>query len=86
VLAGTTLKLGWVSSGTVPFLLTLNILDKDDTVVSSVTPVYSGNGHYFAPLAIPTSYPWYVARSTAIIDSNTYVNRALVRTFKVEAG
>lgn len=85
LVAGTTFKLTWVNSGVSPTDLSMCLLDKDETVVSSVTPVSSGNGHYFAPLYLPTSDAWYVARTIAIIDTRTYVNRGLVRRYKLEA-
>jgi len=84
IIGGSTLTLTWVNSGVTPSTLTLNILDKDETLVSSVAPVSSGNGHYYAPLWVPSSDAWYVARAVAVIAANTYVARALVRTAKLE--
>lgn len=84
VIAGTTLKLTWVSSGVTPSNLTLCLRDKDETLVSSVSPISSGNGHYFAPLYVPRSWPYYVAESIAVIDASTYVNRAIVKAQKLE--
>lgn len=84
VIAGTTLRLTWVNTGTVPTSLQMNILDRDETVVGSVTPVDSGNGHYYAPLYIPTSHRWYVGRAIAVIDTRTYVNRVLIRTHQLQ--
>lgn len=83
-LGGTTIKLTWVNTGAIPALLSLNLLDKNEAVVSSVSPVASGNGHYFGPLFLPNSDPYYVARSIAVIDAATYVNRALIKTHKME--
>lgn len=84
VIAGTTLRLTWSSSGSAPSSLLMHILDKNEAVVSSVTPVDSGNGNYFAPLYIPTSDRWYVGRSIAVIDARTYVNRVLIQTNKMQ--
>ena len=60
------------------------LLDKTESVVSSVLPVSSGNGFYFAPLYVPTSDSYYVLRSRAIIGVNTYINRALVKTYQLQ--
>jgi hypothetical protein len=83
-LGGTTIKLTWVNTGTIPSGLTLNLLDRNEQVVSSVSPVASGNGHYFAPLFLPTSDAYYVGRSQAVLDAATYVNRVLIKTHKLE--
>lgn len=85
IIGGSTLKLTWVNSGVTPTDLSMCILDREETLVSSVAPVSSGNGHYFAPLYVPNSYRYYVAQSIAVIDASTYVNRALVKSHKVEA-
>jgi hypothetical protein len=85
VLGGTTLKLTWTNSGVTPTSLAMSLLDKDETLVQSMSGVSSGNGHYYAPLYVPNSWPWMVAQTIAIIDSSTYTNRALVRRQKVEA-
>ena len=37
VIAGTTLRLTWVNTGTTPSSLLMNLLDRDETVVGSVT-------------------------------------------------
>lgn len=84
VIARTTLKLTWVSSGVTPSDIRMCLRDKDEILVSSVAPVSSGNGHYFAPLYVPGSWPYYVAESIAVIDASTYVNRAIVKAQKLE--
>jgi hypothetical protein len=83
-IAGTTLKLTWVNSGVTPSDICMSLLDRDETVVSSASAVSSGNGHYFLPVYVPNSWQWYVAQSIAIVDARTYVNRALVRRWKLE--
>jgi hypothetical protein len=85
VIAGTTLRLTWTASGTIPTSLLMSILDKNEATVSTMTPVDSGNGHYYAPMYIPTSDRWYVGRSIAVIDARTYINRVLIQTHRVEA-
>ena len=84
VIGGTTLNLTWCNTGSVPSAIQMALFDKNELLVSSVTPVNSGNGLYFAPLYVPNSWPWYSARTIAVINANTYVNRALVRTYKLE--
>lgn len=84
VIGGTTLRLAWVSSGAVPTTLIMNILDREEALVSSVSPVDSGNGHYFAPLYVPSSHRWYVGYTLAVVDARTYVNRVLIQTNKLE--
>ena len=84
VIAGTTLKLTWVSSGVTPTSLRMCLRDKDEALVSSVTPTNSGGGLYFAPLFVPRSWPYYIAETIAVIDANTYANRALVKAQKLE--
>jgi hypothetical protein len=84
VLAGTTLKLTWVNSGATVTAISLSLWDRNEVLVNSVTPTNSGNGHYYAPLLVPTSDSWYVARAVAVVDAATYVNRALVKCYRLE--
>lgn len=84
VIAGTTLKATFVNSGVTPGAILSELLDSEDAMVSSFTPVSSGNGHYFALHVVPTSQPWYVNRWWATIDANTYQYRQLVRAHKLE--
>lgn len=85
VIAGTTLKLTWINSGVTPDSISMNLLDRDEVVVSSSTPVSSGNGHYYALLQVPSSAAaWYVGRSIALVSPNSYVNRVLVRARRLE--
>jgi hypothetical protein len=84
ILGGTTINLTWVNTGSVPTSIRMCLLDKNDALVSSVTPISSGDGHYYAPLMVPTSDAWYVARTIAVLNANTYVHRGLVRTHKLE--
>ena len=84
VIAGTTLRATWVGSGMVPTLITSALRTGSETVVSSVAAVASGNGFYFALHPIPTSGGWYINEWIAILASNTYVDRQLVRTTRLE--
>lgn len=85
VLARTTIQLTWVSSGVTPTAIGMQLLDNAETAVSSEAAVSSGDGHYYLPVYIPSSNPWYVAQAIAVIDARTYVSRALVKPWKVEA-
>ena len=84
VIARTTLKLTWTSSGVTPTSISMCLRDKNETLVSSIAPVNSLNGHYFAPLYVPGSDPYYIAESIAVVDASTYVNRAIVKAQKLE--
>ena len=85
VIAGTTLRATWVNSGTTPSNITAALRTGSETVVSSVAAISSGNGHYFGLLPIPVDGKWYINEWIAIIASNTYVDRQLVRAVKMEA-
>lgn len=85
VIAGTTLRSTWVSSGIIPSQITSALRTGSETVVASVTATSSGNGFHFALLPIPTGGGWYINEWIAIIASNTYVDRQLVRATRLEA-
>lgn len=84
-IAGTTVRLTMVNSGVTPTDISCALLDKDEVLVSSMTAVSSGNGHYYAPVYVPSSWPWYVAQWIQTIDARTYVSRGLVKRNKLEA-
>lgn len=84
-IAGTTIKLTWTNSGVTPSAIGFALRDKDETIVNSAAAVNSGNGHYYYPMYIPSSWPTYIAEAIAIIDTRTYVSRGLVRRIKLEA-
>lgn len=84
-LAGTTIRLTWVNSGAAASPISFALLDRNETLISSIAGVSSGNGHYYAPVFVPNSFPYYVAQAIAVVDASTYVSRALVKRWKVEA-
>lgn len=87
VVAGTTLKATWVSSGTTPSSLSSELLDQNDQVIATYNALLngsSGNGHYYAVHFVPDSYPWYVNRWFAFVEANTYQHRQLVRAHRLE--
>jgi hypothetical protein len=71
-LAGDTLKLTWISSGSVAGTIFSNLLDRNHAVVSSVPAVSSGDGHYYALHTLPDSKQWLINRWTAVVNANTY--------------
>lgn len=83
-IAGTTIRVTWVSSGVTPSPIVSNLLTGSDTLVSSASAQSSGNGHYFALHDVPTSGGWYVNRWLAVIGVNTYQHRQLVRSQRLE--
>lgn len=86
VIAGTTLRATYVSSGMTVNPLGSALLSGSETVVHSIAAVASGNGFYFALHTVPTSphLPWLVNEWIGVIASNTYVDRQLVRVHRLE--
>lgn len=84
-IAGTTIRLTWVSSGVAPDTIRSVLLSGSETMVSSLGATNSGNGHFYALHPIPTSGGWYVNEWVAVVGVNTYVNRQLVRSMRLEA-
>lgn len=84
IIAGTTLRTTWISSGTTASGITSILRDKDDAVVNTATPVDSGSGFWFAVHAIPNTAGWYVNEWRAIVAANTYVNRQFIRAVRPE--
>ena len=81
--AGTTLKLTWVTSGVTPTGIVANLINNVESLVSSLTAVSSGNGHYYGLMTLPNSDAWYVNEWYAYIGVNTYVSRQLVHAHKL---
>lgn len=84
-IAGTTIRVTWVSSGVVPSGICSNLLSGSETLVQSVGGVESGDGHYHALHRVPTSGGWYINRWYAAVAANTYESRQLVRSMRLEA-
>lgn len=86
VIAGTTLRATYVSSGIAVPVLSSALLSGSETLVNSVAAVSSGNGFFFALNPIPNSphMPWLVNEWIGVIASNTYVDRQLVRVHRLE--
>lgn len=84
IIAGTTLKTTWVSSGVTPSGITSAILDSQDAVVDSISATSSGNGFYFGLHTMPSSPGYYVNEWRAFINSKPYINRQLIRNMTLE--
>lgn len=86
VIAGTTLRATYVSSGIAVPVLSSALLSGSETLVNSVAAVSSGNGFFFALNPIPNSphMPWLVNEWIGVIASNTYIDRQLVRVHRLE--
>lgn len=87
VIAGTTLRTTWVSSGVTP----TNIFSRlstgsADTLVSSFAGVSSGNGFYYALHTVPNSGQWLVNEWQATIDGFPYFSRQLIWVRELRAG
>lgn len=74
-IVGTTKRLTWVSSGTTATDICATIRDRSNALVSSVTALSSGNGHYYAVLTHPSTAGWYVNEWVAAINASTYIDR-----------
>jgi hypothetical protein len=85
VIAGTTLRTTWVSSGMVPTSILSSLRSGSETLVHSISAVSSGNGFFFALHPVPISGGWYINEWVAQVGVNTYVNRQLVRAVRLEA-
>lgn len=76
--AGDTMTLTWVNCGAVPSRIVSNLLDTNESLVSSAAGVSSGNGYYYAPHTLPSSKQWLVNRWFATINASTYVRSQFV--------
>lgn len=85
-IAGTTLIPTWINSGQTPSSITSKLLTGSATVVNTATPVSSGDGHYFALHALPSSPSdaWYINEWVAVISASTYVNRQFIHAMTPE--
>ncbi len=81
---GSTLRTTWVNSGATATQIYSALLDKEGTLVTSVSQQSSGNGHYYADMALPNSAGNYLNKQGGVIDSNTYVRWALVKLIAPE--
>lgn len=83
-IAGTTIRVTWVSSGVIPGAIFSTLLTGSDSLVSSRTAISSGDGHYYALHDLPDSGGWYINQWVALVGVNTYRSRQLVRAHRLE--
>lgn len=76
---GGTLRTTWINSGATASGISSAIFDKDNLLVSSVAQTASGNGHYYADIAVPSTPGNYMNKQLGVIDSNTYVRWQILR-------
>lgn len=84
LIAGTTFRTTFVSTGTTVASNVSTLLDGNGTLVGSVTAVDSGDGHWFAIHQVQTP-GWYVNKWFSVIAGNTYVpTPQLIRALELE--
>lgn len=81
---GSTVKFTFVSSGATATAIWSAIYDKTETLVSSVTGVDSGSGHYYANHPVPSTPGLYVNKWVAQIGVNTYASAQKFRAIRTE--
>lgn len=80
LIAGTTLRATWASSGTTPSAMQSLLIDRGETIVSTASPVDSGNGHWYAVHRVPTTPGWYINEWRSVILTNTYTDRQFIKS------
>jgi hypothetical protein len=75
---GSTLRTTLVNSGVTASPISSALFSNNGVLVSSVSQSSSGNGFYYADIALPTSRGWYVNEQIAVINANTYRRYQLV--------
>lgn len=81
---GSTIRTTWVNSGTTATQIYSALLDRNGALVSSMSQVASGDGHYYADLALPTTPGNYLNKQSGVIDANTYVRWQIVKLIAPE--
>jgi hypothetical protein len=84
VLANCTKTLAFVSSGAVAGTISSALIDRNETLISSVAASDSGNGHYYAVMAHPGSAQWVVNEWRAVINGSTYIGRQFGKVVTME--
>lgn len=84
LIAGTTLRATWVSSGTTPSGITSILRDRSETIVNTATPVDSGNGLWYAVHPLPNTPGWFVNEWRSVMASNTYSDRQFIKAIYPE--
>lgn len=82
--AGSTLRTTWVNSGATASQIYSALIDREGLLVSSASQQSSGNGHYYADIAVPTTPGNYLNKQGGVIDSNTYVRWQILNVIAPE--
>ncbi len=83
-LARTTEVFAWVSSGAVAGTISSALIDRNETLVSSIAATSSGNGFYFANMTMPGSAQWLVNEWRATINGNLFIKRQFLQVLTME--
>ena len=86
IIGGSTIKLTWINSGVTPSSITSILRRYDETIISTVAPVSSGNGAYYAIVPHPNSRQWVVNEWIAVVNATTYINRQFGKIETLEVG
>lgn len=81
---GNTLRTTWINSGTSASQIYSALIDKEGVLVNSVSQQSSGNGHYYADIALPNTPGNYLNKQGGVIDSNTYSRWQIVKLIAPE--
>jgi hypothetical protein len=84
VIAGTAIKLTFVSSGAVPSNITSALLDQNEVCISSLAAVGSVT-NFYALHQLPNTPGWYINEWKATIQGLNYVNRQFLRLRTLES-
>lgn len=84
VVAGDTIKFTMVSSGDIANPISSALYDGAESLVSSMAAVSSGNGFYYANMAVPSSHAWLVNEWRMTIAGVDRVSRQMIRVHRVE--
>lgn len=82
--AGSTKELRFVNSGAIAGSISCALLDRNETLITSVAATSSGNGFYYALLVHPGSTCWVVNEWKAVFGANSYTMRQFGRVIAME--
>ncbi len=83
IIAGTTVRTTFVSSGTTVSTNASALFDSTETLVDSVSAISSGAGFWYV-IHLVTTPGWYVNQWTSVIEANTYIHRQFIRAILPE--
>lgn len=83
---GSTLRTTFVNSGVTASPISSALFNSSGTLVTSVAQSSSGDGHYYADMALPMSRGWLLNEQIAVIGVNTYRRFQLVHVQQPRTG